>query len=105
MTKDKFSTREYQKLSQCKIRLCELVHKTSDNAYKLKFPMHIRTSNVLNVKHLILYHGDASDDDLPNSRAKSFKEEGSDASQNTALEYLHKRDKLKVYMRNHKMTN
>ncbi|GKF97714.1 hypothetical protein Tco_0293535 [Tanacetum coccineum] len=48
----------------------EIVEKINYNAYRLKLPSHIRCSDVFNVKHLLPYHGDSSEDDLVmNSRA------------------------------------
>ncbi|GKD56081.1 hypothetical protein Tco_1289468 [Tanacetum coccineum] len=53
-----------------KIGPLEIVEKINSNAYRLKLPSHIRCSDVFNVKHLLPYHGDSSDDDLVvNSRA------------------------------------
>ena len=47
----------------------EIFEKINSNAYRLKFPCHIRTADVLNVQHLVPFTGDSSDDsDLrPNS--------------------------------------
>ncbi|GKE46137.1 putative reverse transcriptase domain-containing protein [Tanacetum coccineum] len=70
LTKDRFSIGEYNKLSAKKIGPLEIVEKINSNAYRLKLPGHIRCSEVFNVKHLLPYHGDSSDDDLiVNSRA------------------------------------
>ncbi|GJS51827.1 putative reverse transcriptase domain-containing protein [Tanacetum coccineum] len=53
-----------------KIGPLEIVEKINSNAYRLKLPSHIRCSDVFNVKHLLPYHGDSSDDDpVVNSRA------------------------------------
>ena len=69
LTKDRFSTGEYNKLSARKIGPLEIIEKINPNAYRLKLPSHIRTADVFNVKHLIPYTGDNSDDD--NLRANS----------------------------------
>ncbi|GJZ59325.1 putative reverse transcriptase domain-containing protein [Tanacetum coccineum] len=70
LTKDRFPVGEYNKLSAKKIGPLEIVEKINSNAYRLKLPSHIRCSDVFNVKHLLPYHGDSSDDDLVvNSRA------------------------------------
>ncbi|GKB02408.1 hypothetical protein Tco_0830497 [Tanacetum coccineum] len=61
---DRFPVGEYNKLSAKKIGPLEIVEKINSNAYRLKLPSHIRCSDVFNVKHLIPYHGDSSDDDL-----------------------------------------
>ncbi|GJW20649.1 putative reverse transcriptase domain-containing protein [Tanacetum coccineum] len=64
LTKDRFSVGEYNKLSAKKIGPLENVEKINSNAYHLKLPSHIQCSDVFNVKHLLPYHGDSSDDDL-----------------------------------------
>ncbi|VFQ61163.1 unnamed protein product [Cuscuta campestris] len=52
LTKDRFLVGEYDKLKERKIRPCEIVQKINDNAYKLRLPGHLRTSDVFNVKNL-----------------------------------------------------
>ncbi|GJZ83852.1 hypothetical protein Tco_0649025 [Tanacetum coccineum] len=70
LTKDRFPFGEYNKLSAKKIGPLEIVEKINSNAYRLKLPSHIRCSDVFNVKQLLPYHGESSDDDLVmNSRA------------------------------------
>ncbi|GJS65037.1 putative nucleotidyltransferase, ribonuclease H [Tanacetum coccineum] len=70
LTKDRFPVREYNKLSAKKIGPLKIVEKINSNAYRLKLPSHIRCSDVFNVKHLLPYHGDSSDNDLVvNSKA------------------------------------
>ncbi|GKB45723.1 putative reverse transcriptase domain-containing protein [Tanacetum coccineum] len=64
LTKDRFPVGEYNKLSTKKIGPLEIVEKINSNAYRLKLSSHIRCSDAFNVKHLIPYHGDSSDDDL-----------------------------------------
>ncbi|GKA99137.1 reverse transcriptase domain-containing protein [Tanacetum coccineum] len=79
LTKDHFPVGEYNKLSAKKIGPLEIVEKINSNAYRLKLPSHIRCSDVFNVKHLIPYHGDSSDDDLAmNSRTNFVYPEGND---------------------------
>nr|GEX89364.1 putative reverse transcriptase domain-containing protein [Tanacetum cinerariifolium] len=69
LTKDRFSVGEYNKLSAKKIGPLKIVEKINPNAYRLKLPSHIRCSDVFNVKHLVPFYGDSSDDDLAvNSR-------------------------------------
>ncbi|KAL4188982.1 hypothetical protein AMTRI_Chr08g204780 [Amborella trichopoda] len=85
--------------SLVKVGTFKILKKINYNAYKLKLPSHICTSNVFNVKHLIPYHGDTSDDEPLNLRANSFEEGRTDIAQKTALEYQEKRDKLKVHKR------
>ncbi|GJU18429.1 putative nucleotidyltransferase, ribonuclease H [Tanacetum coccineum] len=80
LTKDHFPVGEYNKLSAKKIGPLEIVEKINSNAYRLKLPSHIRCSDVFNVKHLLPYHGDSSDDDLVvNSRANFVYPGGNDA--------------------------
>ena len=59
----------------------EIIEKINANAYRLKLPSHIHTSDVFNVKHLIPYRGDSSeeDDGWANSRANSFQAGEDDA--------------------------
>ncbi|GJR02381.1 putative reverse transcriptase domain-containing protein [Tanacetum coccineum] len=75
LTKDHFSVGEYNKLYAKKIGPVEVVEKMNSNAYRLKLPSHIRCSDVFNMKHLLPYHGDSSNEDTvgvsggPNSMA------------------------------------
>ncbi|GKD37910.1 putative nucleotidyltransferase, ribonuclease H [Tanacetum coccineum] len=79
LTKDCFPVKEYYKLSAKKIGPLEIVEKINTNAYRLKLPSRIRCSDVFNVKHLIPYHGDSSDDDLAmNSRTNFVYPKGND---------------------------
>ncbi|KAH9681591.1 Endonuclease [Citrus sinensis] len=81
LTKDRFSVGEYNKLSARKIGPLEIIEKINPNAYRLKFPSHIRTADVFNVKHLIPYRSDHDEDvvaDNPNSRANSLHPGGND---------------------------
>jgi hypothetical protein len=72
MTKDKFPIGEYKKLVACKLGLVEIVEKINLNVYRLKLPSHIKTSDVFNVKHLVSFIGDSSDEYV-NSRANSHQ--------------------------------
>ncbi|GKC92941.1 putative reverse transcriptase domain-containing protein [Tanacetum coccineum] len=86
LTKDRFLVGEYNKLSAKKIGLLEIVEKINSNAYRLKLPSHIRCSDVFNVKHLVPYHGDSSDDDLAmNSRTNFVYPEGTMEAQNCRI--------------------
>ncbi|XP_022020206.1 uncharacterized protein LOC110920296 [Helianthus annuus] len=70
LTEYRFSVEEYNKLSAKKIGPVEIMEKINLNAYRLKLPSHIRCSDVFNVKHLLPYYGDSSDDEpVGNSRA------------------------------------
>ncbi|GJS89136.1 putative nucleotidyltransferase, ribonuclease H [Tanacetum coccineum] len=70
-----------------KIGPLEIVEKINSNAYRLKLPSHIRCSDVFNVKHLLPYHGDSSDDDLVvNSRANFVYPGENDAGPNNPFQ-------------------
>ena len=86
LTKDRFSAGEYNKLSARKIGPLEIIEKINPNAYRLKLPSHIRTADVFNVKHLIPYTGDNSDDD--NSRANSVQPGEDDEAEIVASRFL-----------------
>lgn len=78
LTKDRFSAGDYNKLAARKIGPVEIIEKINSNAYRLKLPSHLRTSDVFNVKHLVPFHGTNSDnEDEPNSRA-NFSQPGED---------------------------
>ncbi|XP_026380121.1 uncharacterized protein LOC113274914 [Papaver somniferum] len=81
LTKDRFPVGEYNKLKARKIGSLEIVAKINSNAYKLKLPSHIRTSDVFNVKHLVPFCGDNSDDDTTNSRANFSQPRENDADE------------------------
>lgn len=60
LTKDRFPAREYNKLSARKIGPVEILEKINPNAYRLKLPSHLHTSDVFNVKHLVPFVGENS---------------------------------------------
>lgn len=70
LTKDRFPVHEYHKLSARKIGPLEIVEKINPNAYHLKLPSNIRTPDIFNVKHLILFSSDntSGDGTNPDSR-------------------------------------
>ncbi|KAE8655338.1 Detected protein of unknown function [Hibiscus syriacus] len=72
LTRDRFPVGEYNKLKDRKIGPCEVVQKINDNAYRLRLPSHLKTSDVFNVKHLSHCFVD-SDDTTLNSRTSSFQ--------------------------------
>jgi hypothetical protein len=72
LTKDRFPVGEYNKLAAHKVGPVEIVEKINPNAYRLKLPSYIKTSDVFNVKHLVPYIGDSSYEDA-NSRANSLQ--------------------------------
>ncbi|GJY82552.1 putative nucleotidyltransferase, ribonuclease H [Tanacetum coccineum] len=79
LTKYRFPVEEYNKLSAKKISPLEILEKINSNTYRQKLPSHIRCSDVFNVKHLIPYHGDSSDDDFAmNSRMNFVYSGGND---------------------------
>ncbi|KAI9191530.1 hypothetical protein LWI28_009631 [Acer negundo] len=89
LTKDRFGVGDYNKLAAKKIGPVEIVEKINPNAYRLKLPSHIRTHDVFNVKHLIPFHGDSSDDDtVINSRTNFLQPKENDAVDQLALNYL-----------------
>ncbi|PKI37941.1 hypothetical protein CRG98_041654 [Punica granatum] len=88
LTKDRFSAGDYQKLASRKIGPVEVIEKINSNAYWLKLPSHIRTADVFNVKHLVPYTGDSSDDD--DSRANSLHSGENDAAEDLVSRYLEK---------------
>ncbi|GJR89824.1 hypothetical protein Tco_0213835 [Tanacetum coccineum] len=99
LTKDRFPVGEYNKLSAKKIGPLEIVEKINSNAYRLKLPSHIRCSDVFNVKHLLPYHGDSSDDDpVVNSRTNFVYPGENDAGpsiEERAILFLEARDRVK----------
>ena len=77
-----FSVGEYGKLSTKKIGPVEVIKKINPDAYRLKLPCHVRTADVFNVKHLIPFTGDSSDDDIvPNLRPNFLSPGGNDVDQ------------------------
>ena len=56
LTKDRFPIGAYNKLAARKTGPLEVVKKINENAYQLRLPDHIHTTDVFNVKHLIPYH-------------------------------------------------
>ena len=94
LTKDRFSAGEYNKLSAKKIGPVEVLEKINPNAYRLKLPSHVRTVDVFNVKHLIPFTSDSSDDDVVlNSRSNFLSPGGNDVDQ-AALKFLDRFDKV-----------
>ncbi|XP_059430112.1 uncharacterized protein LOC132163758 [Corylus avellana] len=79
---------EYNKLAARNIGLVEIVKKINPNAYHLKLPSHIKTSDVFNVKHLVPFMKDSSEEDA-NSRANSIQPGENDIDYN-AREYMWK---------------
>ena len=94
LTKDRFVVGEYNKLAAKKVGPLEIVEKINPNAYRLKLPRHIRTHDVFNVKHLMPFHGDSSDEDTTiNSRSNFLQHGENDAVvDQLALDYLEKWD-------------
>ena len=93
LTKDRFFVDEYNKLSAKKIGTLEIVEKINSNAYRLKMPCHIRTADVFNVKHLVPFTGDSSDDS--DSRPNSVHPGENDVGiEKQAIRFLEKWEKL-----------
>jgi len=83
LTKDRFPIGAYNKLKARKIGPVEILKKINDNAYQLKLPNDIYTSDMFNVKHLIPYYEEeqSGEEDHLNSRTNSFQPEEDDAAQ------------------------
>lgn len=79
MMKEHHPIGEYRKLTDRKIGPLEVLERLNNHAYRLKLSSHFKTSDVFNIKHLIPYVGDFSDNDIANSRANSFQPGGTDA--------------------------
>jgi hypothetical protein len=88
LTKDRFPIGKYNKLAAYKIGPVEIVKKINLNAYRLKLPSDIKTSDVFNVKYLVLFIGDSSNKDA-NSRA-NYLQPGEDGVGHRALEFMGK---------------
>ena len=88
LTKDRFPVHEYTKLEARKIGPYKIIEKINSNAYRLNLPSHIHTTPVFNVKHLIPFCGDNSeeDDEIANSRSNSFQP-GEDDADSIAEDY------------------
>ncbi|KAK4855125.1 hypothetical protein QYF36_004243 [Acer negundo] len=96
---DRFAVGEYNKLAAKKIGPLEILEKINPNAYCLKLPSHIRTHDVFNVKHLIPFLGDSSDDDaVENSRTNFLQPRENDAAamEHMTLEYMEGWDRKKT---------
>ena len=89
LTKDHFCIGEYNKLAARKIGPVEITKKINANAYQLKLPSHIKTSDVFNIKHLVPFIDDSSKEDT-NSRANSLQHGEDDVDQD-AWEYMRKK--------------
>lgn len=57
LTKERLPLREYNKLKSKKIGPVEIVECINPNAYRVKLPPGLRTSDVFNVKYLSPFHG------------------------------------------------
>ena len=80
LTKGKFSVGEYNKLAAHKVGPVEIIKKINLNTYRLKLPSHIKTFDVFNVKHLVSFIGDSSDEDA-NLRTNSLQPGEDDVDQ------------------------
>ncbi|KAH7564967.1 hypothetical protein JRO89_XS09G0093600 [Xanthoceras sorbifolium] len=99
LTKDRFAVGEYNKLAARKIGPLEILEKINQNAYRLKLPTHIRTHDVFNIKHLIPFYGDSSNDKvLGNSRSNFLQPGENDAAaiDDMALEFIEGWDRKKT---------
>ena len=89
LTKDHFPHGEYNKLAAHKIGPVEIVKKINANAYQLKLPSHIKTTDVFNVKHFVPFIDDSSKV-VANSRVNS-RQPGEDDVDRNAWEYMRKK--------------
>jgi hypothetical protein len=80
LTKDRFPVGEYNKLAARKVGPVEIITKINPNAYRLKLPSHIKTSDVFNVKHLVPFMEDSSEEDA-NLRTNSLQPGEDDVNQ------------------------
>jgi hypothetical protein len=85
-TYDRFPVGEYNMLAARKVGPVELITKINPNAYRLKLPNHIKTSDVFNVKHLVPVIEDSSEEDA-NSRTNSLQP-GEDDVDQIASEFM-----------------
>ncbi|KAH7575788.1 hypothetical protein JRO89_XS02G0221600 [Xanthoceras sorbifolium] len=74
--KQVFAVGEYHKLAARKIGPLEILEKINLNAYRLKLPTHIRTHDVFNIKHLIPFRGDSSNDEAVGNSRSNFSNLG-----------------------------
>lgn len=88
---NRYPVGECNKLGERKVGPYEVLKKINDNTYKLKLPKHLWTSNMFNVKHMILYIGDSSGDKSSKSRTSFFQPEEDDID-TLATDYLEKPD-------------
>ncbi|KAL6531492.1 hypothetical protein OROMI_027855 [Orobanche minor] len=97
LTKDRFPVHEYNKLASRKIGPVEIIEKINPNAYRLRLPSHIRTSDVFNVKHLVPFEGDntSGDEAASDSRANCL-EDGENDGDEAALVFLNKMDPIAI---------
>ena len=77
LTKDCLPAGEYNKLKSRKIGPVEVLAHISNNAYRVRLPAHLRTSDVFNVEHIFPFHGDNHD---PDSWSNPPHPEGPDAA-------------------------
>ncbi|KAL6550090.1 hypothetical protein OROMI_020578 [Orobanche minor] len=95
LTKDRYPAHEYNKLKARKIGSIEIVEKVNPNAYRLKLPSHIRTSDVFNVKHLAPFFGDNDDvgEDPSDSRSNHLLA-GENGVVNESLKFMDTYDRV-----------
>lgn len=77
LTKERLPLRECNKLKSKKIGPVEILERINPNAYRVKLPPHLCTSDVFNVKHLSRFHGDNIP---PDSWLNPSQPEGPDAA-------------------------
>lgn len=77
LTRDRMPARAYNKLKAKKIGPLEVLERINDNAYRLRLPADITTSDVFNVKYLSRF---LPADTVPDSRTNLSNDGGPDAA-------------------------
>lgn len=88
LTKERVSSNEYNKLKPKTIGPVEILEKINSNAYRFKLPSHIHTADVFNVKHIIPYTGDNSDDEVAQNSRANFPAHGENDAELMGLSYM-----------------
>lgn len=77
LTRDRMPAHSYNKLKAKKIGPLEVLERINDNAYRLRLPPDITTSDVFNIKYLSRYH---PADPTPDSRSNPSYPRSPDAA-------------------------
>lgn len=74
---------------------CKELRRINNNVYQTKLPSHLKTTDIVNMRQLIHYNGDSSENEEINSRTSS-SELGDDDAAKLALEFFEKHDSTKL---------